>query len=230
MAVTRPSFEWQDPLLLDDQLDDDERMVRDSVRRYCQTELMPQVIKANRDEQFDRSIMVEMGALGMLGSTIEGYGCAGLNYVCYGLVAREVERVDSGYRSAMSVQTSLVMFPIHAYGSEEQKERYLPGLATAEWVGCFGLTEPDHGSDPGGMATRARRKGDDWVLSGTKMWITNSPIADLFIVWAKDDDGIIRGFILERGMKGLSTPVIEGKFSLRTSITGSIAMEDVVVP
>ncbi|MDP6725049.1 MAG: acyl-CoA dehydrogenase [Arenicellales bacterium] len=230
MAVTRPSFEWQDPLLLDDQLDDDERMVRDSVRRYCQTELMPQVIKANRDEQFDRSIMVEMGALGMLGSTIEGYGCAGLNYVCYGLVAREVERVDSGYRSAMSVQSSLVMFPIHAYGSEEQKERYLPGLATAEWVGCFGLTEPDHGSDPGGMATRARRKGDDWVLSGTKMWITNSPIADLFIVWAKDDDGIIRGFILERGMKGLSTPVIEGKFSLRTSITGSIAMEDVVVP
>jgi len=230
MAVTRPSFEWQDPLLLDDQLDDDERMVRDSIRRYCQTELMPQVIKANRDEQFDRSIMVEMGALGMLGSTIEGYGCAGLNYVCYGLVAREVERVDSGYRSAMSVQTSLVMFPIHAYGSEEQKERYLPGLATAEWVGCFGLTEPDHGSDPGGMATRARRKGDDWVLSGTKMWITNSPIADLFIVWAKDDDGIIRGFILERGMKGLSTPVIEGKFSLRTSITGSIAMEDVVVP
>ena len=193
MAVTRPSFEWQDPLLLDDQLDDDERMVRDSIRRYCQTELMPQVIKANRDEQFDRSIMVEMGALGMLGSTIEGYGCAGLNYVCYGLVAREVERVDSGYRSAMSVQTSLVMFPIHAYGSEEQKERYLPGLATAEWVGCFGLTEPDHGSDPGGMATRARRKGDDWVLSGTKMWITNSPIADLFIVWAKDDDGIIRG-------------------------------------
>jgi glutaryl-CoA dehydrogenase len=150
MAVTRPSFEWQDPLLLDDQLDDDERMVRDSVRRYCQTELMPQVIKANRDEQFDRSIMVEMGALGMLGSTIEGYGCAGLNYVCYGLVAREVERVDSGYRSAMSVQTSLVMFPIHAYGSEEQKERYLPGLATAEWVGCFGLTEPDHGSDPVG--------------------------------------------------------------------------------
>ncbi|HJL66537.1 MAG TPA: acyl-CoA dehydrogenase family protein, partial [Arenicellales bacterium] len=230
MAVTRPSFEWQDPLLLDDQLDDDERMVRDSIRRYCQTELMPQVIKANRDEQFDRSIMVEMGALGMLGSTIEGYGCAGLNYVCYGLVAREVERVDSGYRSAMSVQSSLVMFPIHAYGSEEQKERYLPGLATAEWVGCFGLTEPDHGSDPGGMATRARRKGDDWVLSGTKMWITNSPIADLFIVWAKDDDGIIRGFILERGMKGLSTPVIEGKFSLRTSITGSIAMEDVVVP
>ena len=230
MAVTRPSFEWQDPLLLDDQLDDDERMVRDSVRRYCQTELMPQVIKANRDEQFDRSIMVEMGALGMLGSTIEGYGCAGLNYVCYGLVAREVERVDSGYRSAMSVQTSLVMFPIHAYGSEEQKERYLPGLATAEWVGCFGLTEPDHGSDPGGMATRARRKGDDWVLSGTKMWITNSPIADLFIVWAKDDDGIIRGFILERGMKVLSTPVSEGKFSLRTSITGSIAMEDVVVP
>lgn len=230
MVATRPSFQWQDPLLLEDQLDDDERMVRDSVRRYCQTELMPQVISANRDEQFDRSIMVEMGALGMLGSTIEGYDCAGLNYVCYGLVAREVERVDSGYRSAMSVQSSLVMFPIHAYGSEEQKEKYLPRLATAELIGCFGLTEPDHGSDPGGMATRARRKGDDWVLSGTKMWITNAPIADLFVVWAKDDEGIIRGFILERGMKGLTTPVIEGKFSLRTSITGSIAMEDVIVP
>lgn len=215
MVATRPSFQWQDPLLLEDQLDDDERMVRDSVRRYCQTELMPQVISANRDEQFDRSIMVEMGALGMLGSTIEGYDCAGLNYVCYGLVAREVERVDSGYRSAMSVQSSLVMFPIHAYGSEEQKEKYLPRLATAELIGCFGLTEPDHGSDPGGMATRARRKGDDWVLSGTKMWITNAPIADLFVVWAKDDEGIIRGFILERGMKGLTTPVIEGKFSLR---------------
>jgi len=220
---------WEDPFRLIDQLDEDERMVLQTAHDYCQENLMPRVLEANRHERFDREIMNEMGELGLLGSTIDGYGCAGMNYVSYGLVAREVERVDSGYRSAMSVQSSLVMYPIHAFGSETQREKYLPKLATGEWVGCFGLTEPDHGSDPGGMSTRATRTENGWRLNGTKSWITNSPIADVFVVWAKDDEGVIRGFILEKDMPGLSAPKIEGKFSLRASITGQIAMQDVEV-
>lgn len=228
---SRPVFAWDDPLLLDDQLSEDERMVRDAARDYCQEKLLPRVREAFRNEVFHRDIMNEMGELGFLGSTIgEEYGCAGVNYVCYGLIAREVERVDSGYRSAMSVQSSLVMHPIHAYGSEEQRRKYLPKLATGEWVGCFGLTEPDHGSDPGGMKTRAVKADGGYLVSGAKMWITNSPIADVFVVWAKTDDGVIRGFILEKGMKGLSAPKIEGKFSLRASITGEIVMDGVFVP
>jgi glutaryl-CoA dehydrogenase len=223
-------FDWADPLLLEDALNDEERMVRDSARDYCQEKLFPRVLEANRHERFDREIMNEMGALGFLGATIEGYGCAGVNYVCYGLIAREVERVDSGYRSAMSVQSSLVMYPIHAFGSEAQRQKYLPKLASGEWVGCFGLTEPDHGSDPAGMTTRAAAVPGGYRLNGAKMWITNSPIADVLVVWAKTEDGIIRGFILERGMKGLSTPKIEGKFSLRASTTGEIAMDEVFVP
>ena len=234
----KATFSWEDPFLLDDQLGDDERAVRDAARAYCQERLQPRVLMAARHERFDREIMNEMGALGLLGSTIEGYGCAGLNHVCYGLVAREVERVDSGYRSAMSVQSSLVMHPIHAYGSEAQRQKYLPRLATGEWVGCFGLTEPNHGSDPAGMATRARPVDGGYVLKGSKMWITNSPIADVFVVWAKreDPDGrvggqeAIHGFVLEKGMKGLSAPKIEGKTSLRASITGEIVMDDVFVP
>ncbi len=227
---SKASFEWADPFLLDEQLTEDERLIRDSARDYCQDKLMPRVLEANRHEKFDRSILNEMGALGFLGSTIDGYGCAGVNYVSYGLIAREVERVDSGYRSTMSVQSSLVMHPIHAYGNEAQRQKYLPKLATGEWVGCFGLTEPDHGSDPGSMKTRAKKTSDGYLLSGAKMWITNSPIADVMVVWAKTDDDVIRGFILERGMKGLSTPKIEGKFSLRASITGEIAMDNVPVP
>jgi glutaryl-CoA dehydrogenase len=223
-------FQWEDPLLIEDQLSEEERMIRDSVRDYCQGELMPRVLEANRHEIFHREIMNEMGALGMLGSTIEGYGCAGLSYVAYGLIAREVERVDSGYRSACSVQSSLVMHPINAYGTEEQKQKYLPKLATGEWVGCFGLTEPDHGSDPGSMVTRARAVDGGYQMSGTKMWITNAPIADVMVIWAKTDDGKIRGFILEKGMAGLTAPKIEGKFSLRASATGSISMDDVFVP
>ena len=223
-------FQWDDPLLIENQLTEEERMIRDSVRDYCQGELMPRVLEANRHEIFHREIMNEMGALGMLGSTIEGYGCAGLSYVAYGLIAREVERVDSGYRSACSVQSSLVMHPINAYGSEEQRAKYLPKLATGEWVGCFGLTEPDHGSDPGSMVTRARSVDGGYSLTGAKMWITNAPIADVMVVWAKTDDGKIRGFILEKGMKGLSAPKIEGKFSLRASATGSISMDEVFVP
>jgi glutaryl-CoA dehydrogenase len=226
----RAEFKWDDALLLEEQLSEEERLIRDTAREYCQEKLMPRVIAANRHERFDREIMNELGALGLLGSTIEGYGCAGVNYVSYGLVAREVERVDSGYRSAMSVQSSLVMHPIHAYGTEAQRQKYLPRLAKGEIVGCFGLTEPDHGSDPGGMTTRARKAGAGYLLKGSKMWITNAPIADVFIVWAKDDAGAIRGFILEKGMKGLSTPKIEGKFSLRASVTGEIVMEDVAVP
>jgi glutaryl-CoA dehydrogenase len=222
-------FEWSDPLLLEDQLTADERMVRDAARAYCQQKLLPRVIQANREERFDRAIMTEMGELGLLGSTIQGYGCAGVNHVCYGLVAREVERVDSGYRSAMSVQSSLVMYPIFTYGSQAQRDRYLPRLATGEWVGCFGLTEPDHGSDPGGMKTRAVKASGGFRLSGTKTWITNSPIADVFIVWAKTEDAVIRGFVLEKGMKGLSAPKIEGKMSLRASTTGQIVMDDVPV-
>ncbi len=229
-AAASAKFTWEDPFLLDEQLTEDERLMRDSARAYCQDKLMPRVLQAFRHETFDRSIMTEMGALGFLGSTIEGYGCAGTNYVAYGLVAREVERVDSGYRSALSVQSSLVMHPIHAYGSESQRQKYLPKLATGEWIGCFGLTEPDHGSDPGSMVTRARSAAGGYKLSGSKMWISNSPIADVFVVWAKTDDGVIRGFVLEKGMKGLSAPKIEGKFSLRTSITGEIVMDEVFVP
>jgi glutaryl-CoA dehydrogenase len=231
-------FDWQDPLALDGQLSDDERAVREAAHAYCQERLQPRVLLAARHEHFDRTIMSEMGELGLLGSTIEGYGCAGLNHVCYGLVAREVERVDSGYRSAMSVQSSLVMHPIHAYGSEAQRQKYLPKLARGDWVGCFGLTEPNHGSDPGSMLSRARPVDGGYVLKGSKMWITNSPIADVFVVWAKleDPDGrvggqeSIRGFILDKGMTGLSAPKIEGKMSLRASITGEIVMDAVFAP
>jgi glutaryl-CoA dehydrogenase len=223
-------FDWADPLLLEEALTEEERMVRDSARAYCQEKLSPRVLEANRHERFDREIMNEMGALGFLGATIEGYGCAGVNYVCYGLIAREVERVDSGYRSAMSVQSSLVMYPIHTFGSEAQRQKYLPKLASGEWVGCFGLTEPDHGSDPAGMTTRAIAVSGGWRLNGAKTWITNAPIADVLVVWAKTEGDVIRGFILEKGMKGLSAPKIEGKFSLRASVTGQIVMDEVLVP
>ncbi len=229
-TAERPRFKWDDPLLFDTQLTDEERMVRDLARDYCQAKLMPRILEANRHETFDRAIYHEMGELGLLGSTIQGYGCAGVNHVTYGLIAREVERVDSGYRSALSVQSSLVMYPIHAFGTEAQRQKYLPRLATGEWVGCFGLTEPDHGSDPGSMRSRARKVDGGWVLSGAKNWITNSPIADVFVVWAKDDAGDIRGFVLEKGMPGLSGPKIDGKFSLRASSTGMIVMEDVFAP
>jgi glutaryl-CoA dehydrogenase len=229
-AADETAFDWADPLLLEEVLTEEERMVRDSARAYCQEKLSPRVLEANRHERFDREIMTEMGALGFLGATIEGYGCAGVNYVSYGLIAREVERVDSGYRSAMSVQSSLVMHPIHAFGTEEQRQRYLPKLASGEWVGCFGLTEPDHGSDPAGMTTRATPVPGGYRLSGAKMWITNAPIADVLVVWAKTEDEVIRGFILEKGMKGLSAPKIEGKFSLRASATGEIVMDEVFVP
>ncbi|NLS26835.1 Acyl-CoA dehydrogenase [Sphingomonas sp. S2M10] len=225
-------FDWQDPFGLDGELTDEERMVRDAARDYAQGELLPRVTSAYLEERFDRAIMAEMGALGLLGPTIpETYGGAGLGYVAYGLVAREVERVDSGYRSAMSVQSSLVMHPIHAYGSEEQRRKYLPKLASGEWVGCFGLTEPDAGSDPAGMRTRAAKIDGGYRITGAKMWITNSPIADVFVVWAKSDahDGAIRGFVLERGMKGLTSPKIEGKLSLRASVTGEIVMDGVEV-
>jgi glutaryl-CoA dehydrogenase len=223
-------FQWDDPLLIDEQLTDEERLVRDSARAYCQDKLMPRILEANRHEKFDRTIIDEMGALGFLGSTLEGYGCAGVNHVSYGLIAREIERVDSSYRSTMSVQSSLVMYPIYAFGDEAQRQKYLPRLATGEIVGCFGLTEPDHGSDPGSMVTRARKVAGGYSLSGAKMWITNAPIADIAVVWAKNDAGVIRGFILERGMKGLSTPKIEGKFSLRASTTGELVMDEVFVP
>ncbi|WP_147694280.1 acyl-CoA dehydrogenase [Vogesella mureinivorans] len=231
MAATsnRAPFIWDDALLLNDQLTDEERMVRETAYAYCQDRLMPRVLTANREERFDRDIMSEMGELGLLGCTIDSHGCAGLSHVAYGLIAREVERVDSGYRSAMSVQSSLVMHPIWAYGTDAQKDKYLPKLASGEWVGCFGLTEPDAGSDPAGMKTRARKVDGGYVLHGSKMWITNSPIADVFVVWAKDDEGEIRGFVLEKGMKGLSAPKIEGKFSLRASITGEIVMDNVAV-
>jgi len=225
-------FKWDDPFLFNEQLDDEERMIRDTARKFCQDKLMPGITEANRHEHFDRGIMDQMGAMGFLGSTIpEEYGGAGLSYVAYGLIARELERVDSGYRSAMSVQSSLVMHPIHAYGTEEQRKKYLPGLASGEIVGCFGLTEPNHGSDPGSMETRAKKVDGGWVLHGSKTWITNSPIADVFIVWAKEGvDGPIRGFILEKGMQGLSAPKIQGKFSLRASVTGEIVMDEVLVP
>jgi len=220
---------WQDPFGLEQQLSDEQRMVRDSARQYAQGSLLPRVQQACRDEQTDLSIFREMGELGLLGSTIEGYGCPGVDYISYGLIAREVERVDSGYRSMMSVQSSLVMYPIYAYGAEAQREKYLPKLATGEWIGSFGLTEPDHGSDPGSMVTRARSVDGGYQLSGAKMWITNSPIADVFVVWAKTDDDKIRGFILEKGMPGLSAPKIEGKLALRASITGEIVMDEVFV-
>jgi glutaryl-CoA dehydrogenase len=229
-AARKPAFKWDDPLLLDEQLTAEERMVRDTARAYAQDKLMPRVRDAFRNETSEPAIFAEMGALGLLGSTLPPeYGGAGLNYVCYGLVAREIERVDSGYRSMMSVQSSLVMFPIHAYGSNAQRTKYLPALARGERIGCFGLTEPDHGSDPGSMESRALRIDGGFRLNGAKTWISNSPIADVFVVWAKLDD-VVRGFILEKGMKGLSAPKIEGKFSLRTSITGEIVMDDVFVP
>lgn len=225
----KPVFDWQDPLLLRDELTEEERMVQETAYQYAQEQLLPRVTEAFRNEYTDPEIFREMGELGLLGATIDGYGCVNMGYVSYGLIAREVERVDSGYRSMMSVQSSLVMYPIYAYGTETQKENYLPKLATGELIGCFGLTEPNHGSDPGSMSTRAKKVDDGYVLNGSKIWITNSPIADVFIVWAKDDEGIIRGFILEKGMKGLSAPKIEGKFSLRASITGEIVMDDVFV-
>jgi glutaryl-CoA dehydrogenase len=235
--MSKPTFRWEDPFLLNDQLSNEERMVRDAARKYCQEKLMPRVLEANRHETFDRAIMNEMGEMGFLGSTLpEEYGCAGLNSVAYGLIAREVERVDSGYRSAMSVQSSLVMYPIFTYGTEAQRQKYLPRLATGELVGCFGLTEPNHGSDPGSMETRARKVDGGFIVHGNKMWITNSPIADVFVIWANvyghdgSDDGDIRGFVLEKGMKGLSAPKTEGKFSLRASVTGEIVMDEVFVP
>ena len=232
--MSAPTFHWEDPLLLDTQLTEDERMVRDAAQAYCQDKLEPRVLEAFRHEQTDLAIFKEMGELGLLGVTIpEAYGGAGLNYVSYGLIAREVERVDSGYRSMMSVQSSLVMVPINEFGSEAQKQKYLPKLASGEWIGCFGLTEPNHGSNPAGMESRAVKTADGYRLNGTKMWITNSPIADVFVVWAKvvggDDDGKIRGFVLEKGMKGLSAPTIHGKVGLRASITGEIVMDDVEV-
>lgn len=225
-----PAFDWEDPLLLEEQLTQEERMMRDSVREYAQDRLMARVGDAFRNETFDRSIYDEFGGLGILGATLEGYGCPGVGWVAYGLVAREIERVDSGYRSCLSVQSSLVMPAIHAFGSEEQKRRYLPKLAKGEMVACFGLTEPDHGSDPGSMTARARKADGGWKLSGAKNWITNAPIADLFLVWAKDDDGVIGGFLFERDSEGLATPKIEGKFSLRTTTTGMIMMDGVSVP
>ena len=237
-APKRPAFDWADPFALELALSEEERMVRDMARSFCGEELMPRVVDAFREERVDRGLFRELGALGLLGSTIDGYGCAGANYTTYGLVAREIERVDSGYRSMMSVQSSLVMHPIHAYGTEEQRAKYLPRLATGEWIGCFGLTEPDHGSDPGGMRTRAVPAAGGWRLTGTKSWITNSPIADVFVVWAKvgEPDGsgsardVIRGFVLEKGMAGLEAPKIAGKLSMRCSVTGEIVMDGVFVP
>ncbi len=231
IASRAASFVWDDPLLLSEQLTEEERMVRDTAFAYAQEKLLPRVTESFRHERSDPEVFPEMGALGLLGANLPAeYGGAGLNYVCYGLIAREIERVDSGYRSMMSVQSSLVMFPIFTYGTEAQRRKYLPKLATGEWIGCFGLTEPNHGSDPGSMVTRARSAPGGYKLSGAKMWISNSPIADVFVVWAKTDDGVIRGFILDKGMPGLSAPKIEGKFSLRTSVTGEIVMDEVFVP
>ena len=229
---TKASFQWDDPFQLADQLSEEERMIRDAARAFAQDRLMPGIVQAHRHETFDRAIFRDMGAAGLLGATITGYGCAGVNYVSYGLVAREIERIDSAYRSCMSVQSSLVMHPIHAYGTGDQRQKYLPKLASGEWVGCFGLTEPDFGSDPGGMTSRARKINGGYRLSGAKTWITSAPIADIFVIWAKSDahNNEIKGFILERGMQGLATSKIEGKFSLRASPTGSIGMDDVFVP
>jgi len=229
--MAKAPFTWDDPLLLAEQLSDEERMVQATARRYAEERLAPRVLEAFRQEKTDPAIFREMGELGLLGCTLPSeYGCAGLNYVCYGLIAREIERVDSGFRSMMSVQSSLVMLPIHAFGTPAQKEKYLPKLASGEWIGCFGLTEPNHGSDPASMESRARAVPGGWRLTGRKMWITNSPIADVFVVWAKDDEGQIRGFVLEKGMAGLSAPPIHGKVGLRTSITGEIVMDEVFVP
>ena len=230
VTLTGGHFDWQDPLLIEQQLTDEERLIRDTARQYAQEKLMPRILLANRNETFDIEIMREMGALGFLGSTLEGYGCAGIGYVAYGLIMRELERVDTAYRSACSVQSGLAMTPIFAYGSEEQRQKYLPRMATGELLGCFGLTEPDHGSDPGSMTSRARKVDGGYTLSGSKLWITHAPIADIMVVWAKDDAGVIRGFILERGMKGLATRKIEGKFSVRASPTGEISMDQVFVP
>lgn len=227
---TNSLYHWDDPFFFDEQLSTEERMIRDAAKDFAQAKLQPKVMDAFQHERFERSTMQEMGQAGLLGATIQGYGCAGVNYVSYGLVAREIERVDSGYRSALSVQSSLVMFPIYTYGSPEQKDKYLPKLATGEWIGCFGLTEPNHGSDPGSMETRARSVEGGFRLKGTKMWITNSPIADVFIVWARNDEKRIRGYILEKGMPGLSAPTMHGKFSMRASTTGEIVMDDVFVP
>ena len=229
-ATNWTKLNWEDPFELDAQLTEEQRMVRESARQYAQDRLAPRVTEAFRSESTDPAIFREMGEVGLLGPTIEGYGCPGVDYVSYGLIAREIERVDSGYRSMLSVQSSLVMYPIFAYGNDAQREKYLPKLATGEWIGCFGLTEPDHGSDPGGMITRARTTDGGYRLTGAKMWISNSPIADVFVVWAKTDDDIIRGFILDKGMPGLSTPKIEGKLALRASVTGEIVMDDVFVP
>ena len=229
-SADKLNFNWADPLLLEELLTEDERQIRDTTRAYAQEKLMPRILEANRHEKFDRDILFEMGELGLLGSTIEGYGCAGVNYVSYGLIAREIENVDSGYRSTLSVQSSLVMYPIFAYGSEAQRQKYLPKLASGEWVGCFGLTEPDYGSDAGGMISRAKKVAGGYSLSGAKMWISNSPIADVFVVWAKGEADVIRGFIIDKGAKGLSAPKINGKFALRASITGEIVMDNVFVP
>ncbi|MFT5579598.1 MAG: glutaryl-CoA dehydrogenase [Paraglaciecola psychrophila] len=229
-STTWGAFNWQDPFLINNLLTEEERMIQLSARQYAQDKLQPRVQDAYRNEHTDPSIFREMGELGLLGATIHGYGCSGVSYVAYGLIAREVERVDSGYRSMMSVQSSLVMYPIYSYGNEAQREKYLPKLATGEWIGCFGLTEPDHGSDPGGMLTRAKSVDGGYRVSGNKMWISNAPIADVFVVWAKDDSGTIRGFVLEKGMEGLSAPKIEGKLSLRASVTGEIVMDNVFVP
>ena len=223
-------FKWDDALLIEDQLTEDERAIRDAAHDYCQEKLFPRVLMANRNEHFDREIMNEFGEMGFLGATLSSHGCADVGYVAYGLISREVERVDSGYRSAFSVQSSLVMYPIYAFGNEATKDKYLPKLRTGEYVGCFGLTEPDGGSDPGSMRTRAKAVDGGYLLNGNKTWISNAPIADVFVVWAKDDAGDIRGFVLEKGMKGLSAPKIEGKFSLRASCTGMIMMQDVFVP
>ena len=229
-ATNWTKLNWEDPFELDAQLTEEQRMVRESARQYAQDRLAPRVTEAFRSESTDPAIFREMGEVGLLGPTIEGYGCPGVDYVSYGLIAREIERVDSGYRSMLSVQSSLVMYPIFAYGNDAQREKYLPKLATGEWIGCFGLTEPDHGSDPGGMITRARTTDGGYRLTGAKMWISNSPIADVFVVLAKTDDDIIRGFILDKGMPGLSAPKIEGKLALRASVTGEIVMDDVFVP
>ncbi len=230
ISPTAPKFQWDDPFDFNGALSGDELQIQETVRRYCTEQLLPRIVSANRDERFDLEIFRELGELGLLGATLEGYGCAGVNHVSYGIIGRETERVDSAYRSAVSVQSSLVMYPIHTFGSEAQRQKFLPPMAAGKSIGCFGLTEPDHGSDPGSMVTRARRVPGGFLLSGAKTWITNAPIADVFLIWAKDDDGQICGFLLERGMKGLSTSRIEGKFSLRASITGSISMQDVMVP
>lgn len=229
-SMSRADFAWHDPFHIDRQLTDDERLVQSTVRSYAEERLLPIIVDANRRETFDRAVFQELGNMGFLGATLNGYGCAGVNHVCYGLIGRELERVDSAYRSAVSVQSSLVMYPIYEFGSEDQRKHYLPRLASGEWVGCFGLTEPDHGSDPGSMRTRAREVPGGYLLSGSKTWITNAPIADALLIWAKADDGRIRGFLVDRGSKGVETPRINGKFSLRASITGSIALDDVFVP